>query len=47
MEGDLNLQEIFKLVPIPQKKAPRKKAIMTKHKEGEKTSKAHVDDSLF
>jgi hypothetical protein len=28
MEGNLNLQEIFKSIPIPKKKPPRKKRIM-------------------
>jgi hypothetical protein len=41
VEEDLDLQENFKLVPIPNKRAPRKKVVMVKGKdeEGEKARK--------
>jgi hypothetical protein len=45
MEGDLDLQEIYKVVSIPKKKTPRKKVVVVKDKnfEGEKTRKIWVD----
>jgi len=40
---------IFKLVPIPKKKAPSKKTIVMKHKneKGEKVEKNWVDDEIL
>jgi hypothetical protein len=40
VERDLDLQEILKLVPIPKKKAPRKKVVMVENKDerGDKLS---------
>jgi hypothetical protein len=45
VEVDLDLQEIPKLVPIPMKKAPRKKAVVVKNEdeEGDKARKKWVD----
>jgi hypothetical protein len=39
LEGDLDLQEIYKPISIPKKRAPRKKVVVVKDKnlEGEKT----------
>jgi hypothetical protein len=33
VEGDLGLQENFKLVPIPNKKTPRKKVVVVKEED--------------
>ncbi len=49
MDGDLDLQEILKLVPISKKKTPKKKAIIVKDKdeEGEKVGKNWVDGEVL
>ncbi len=49
MEGDLDLQRFFKLVPIPKKKTPSKKTIVMKNKneKGEKVEKNWVDDETL
>jgi hypothetical protein len=49
MEGDLDLQGIFKLVPIPKKKAPNKNIIVMKNKneKGAKVGKIWVDDEIL
>ncbi len=41
VEGDLDLQEIFKLIFIPRIKAPKKKVVVMidKYEEGEKLKK--------
>ncbi len=41
MEGDLDLQEIFKLIFIPKIKSPKKKVVVVidKYEEGEKLKK--------
>jgi len=40
-EGDLNLQEIYKPISIPNKRAPKKKVVVVKDKnlEGKKVRK--------
>jgi hypothetical protein len=45
VEVDLDLQEILKLVPIPMKKTPKKKAVVVKDEdeEGDKAGKKWVD----
>jgi hypothetical protein len=44
VEGDLDLQEIFKLIPLPKKKTTKKKMVIVTMKredeEGEKVEKA-------
>jgi hypothetical protein len=35
VEKDLDLQKIFKLVPIPKKKTPRKKVVVVRDKDEE------------
>ncbi len=49
LEGDLDLQGIFKLVPIPKKKAPNKNTIVMKNEneKGEKVGKNWVDDEIL
>jgi hypothetical protein len=39
VEGDSDLQGFFKLVPIPNHNAPRKKLAMVKHEKSEKVGK--------
>ncbi len=41
VEGDLDLQKIFKLILIPKIRAPKKKVVVVidKHEEGEKLKK--------
>ncbi len=49
VERDLDLQEIPKLVPIPKKKAPRKKVVVVKDndEEGDKVGKNWVDGEVL
>jgi hypothetical protein len=49
VEVDLDLQEILKSVPIPMKKAPRKKAVVVKDEdeEGDKAGKKWVDVEIL
>ncbi len=48
-EGDLNLQEIYKPISIPNKRAPRKKVVVVKDKnlEGKKVRKNWVDGEIL
>jgi hypothetical protein len=48
-EGDLNLQEIYKPISIPNKRAPRKRVVVVKDKnlEGKKVRKNWVDGEIL
>jgi hypothetical protein len=43
VQGDLDLQKISKLIPIPKKRTPKKKAIMMKN-EDEKKKEGGYDE---
>jgi hypothetical protein len=49
VDGDLDLQEVFKLVPIPKKKTLKKKVVMVKDKNenGEKVGNNWVDGEVL
>jgi hypothetical protein len=49
VEGDLNLQEIYKAISIPKKRKPKKKVVMVKDKnlKGEKARKHWVDGEVL
>jgi hypothetical protein len=49
VDGDLDLQQILKPVPIPKKKTPKKKAVMVKDEgaEGEKVGKNWVNGEVL
>jgi hypothetical protein len=48
-EEDLNLQEIYKPISIPNKRAPKKKVVVVKDKnlEGEEVRKNWVDGEIL